>query len=505
MKHRRIHLTRYLVTAFSFSMLLLTGNSVAQQAAPGNNRSIDSDKARVIDHWTKERRDVATPRDLVIDSRGLGYLRRPDGSLEPYGHQITAEATSRIARPLARPQGGNGDTTLPSIENMSPGSGAIIGASATFSATVTDASGIRSVSIVIQYPDGVTTQTFQATGDANDTWSVTLQGFTNGSWHWWVEAKDGAKRGGNSATSAVVDFSVDTGSGGGGGGESAGADTITNAEWTSGGAVQTAAGRIYFEMPKNAKWKGPWGAYVCSGTVVIDDTTGRSVILTAAHCVYDDVNKAYARNVLFIPNQAETKGSGTDLNCGNDPLGCWVPSFGVVNVNWTTSTFPNNIEWDYAYYVVNDTGAHSGSVSSSDSLEEAAGALPVSFSTPYIDDGDPGAGSIDFTHALGYSYSEDPNLMYCAEDMTTEGAVNWWLPNCGLSGGSSGGPWAQPMDSSLGSGPVISVNSWGYSNSPGMAGPKLDDSCAADVFGMAKTLVPVSDADGEAGGAVICP
>ncbi len=86
MKHRRIHLIHYLVTAFSFSMLLLTGNSVAQQAEPGNNRSIDSDKARVIDHWTKARRDVARPRDLVIDSRGLGYLRRPDGSFEPYGH-----------------------------------------------------------------------------------------------------------------------------------------------------------------------------------------------------------------------------------------------------------------------------------------------------------------------------------------------------------------------------------------------------------------------------------
>ena len=505
MKHRRIHLIHYLVTAFSLSMLLLTGNAVAQQAAPGNNRSIDSDKARVIDHWTKARRDVARPRDLVIDSRGLGYLRRSDGSLEPYGHQITAEATSGRPGPLARPQGGNNDTTPPRIENMSPGSGATIDASATFSATVTDASGIRSVSFVIQYPDGVTTQTFNATEGTNDTWSVTLQGFTDGSWSWWVEAKDGAKKGGNSATSAVVDFSVDTG-GGGGGGESAGAETITNAEWTAGGAVHTAAGRIYFEMPNNAKRKGPWGAYVCSGTGVTDNTTGRSIILTAAHCIYDDVNKGYARNVLFIPNQAETTGSGTDLNCGNDPLGCWVPSFGVVDRNWTTRTFPNNIAWDYAYYVVNDTGAHSGS-SASDSLEVAAGALPVSFSIPYMDDGDPGAHSIDFTHALGYSYSEDPKLMYCAEDMTTEGAANWWLPSCGLSGGSSGGPWVQPMDSSLGTGPIISVNSWGYSNSPGMAGPKLAGTSAACVFTIAKTLdwSAVSGADGEAGAAADCP
>jgi hypothetical protein len=464
-------------------------------------------KARVIDYWTKQRRDLAAPRDLVIDSRGLGYLRRPDGSFQPYDHQVNAEAAGGSPNPLARPPSGNNDTTPPSISNMNPGSGAVIGGSHTFSATVTDASSIRSVSFVIQYPDGVTRQTFQATGGANDTWSTTLQGFTDGGWSWWVETKDGAKKGGNSATSNVVSFTVDTGGGsGGGGGGSTGGDTITNAEWTMGGAVSTAAGRIYFEMPNNAKRKGPWTAYVCSGTVVTDDTTERSIILTAAHCVYDDVNKAYARNVLYIPDQAGTSGTGTDQNCGNDPLGCWVPSFGVVDSNWTTTVFPNNISWDYAYYVVNDTGAHSGSLSSSDSLEEAAGALPVSFTTPDTDDGDPGAHSVDFTHALGYSYSEDPDFMYCAEDMTTEGTANWWLPSCGLSGGSSGGPWIQPMDSSSGSGPVISVNSWGYSTSPGMAGPKLADSSAACVFTIAQTLdwSAVSDVDGDAGTAVDC-
>ena len=79
MKLRKIHLTDYLVTAFLFSLLLLTGNTVAQQAGPGNNRSMDPAKARVVEYWTNERRASAIPRDFVIDSRGLGYLRRPDG------------------------------------------------------------------------------------------------------------------------------------------------------------------------------------------------------------------------------------------------------------------------------------------------------------------------------------------------------------------------------------------------------------------------------------------
>ncbi len=500
------------MAAASLAVSLLAGNAAAQVSGSGNTGAMDGGKARVIEHWTQDRRQMAKPRDLVIDPRGLGYLRRQDGSLQPYGHQISATGDASSPRPLAGPPSSNNDSTAPSISDMAPGPGAVIGASATFSATVTDAeSGVRSVSFIIGYPDGVTTQTFQASEGSDNSWSVMLQGFSDGGWSWSVEAKDNAKKGGNRALQGPVAFTVstggtgDTGDTGDSGGDSA-SDTVSNAQWTDQGAVQTAAGRIYFEMPNNAKRKGPWGGYVCSGTVVSDATSGRSIILTAAHCVYDDVNKAFARNVLFIPNQADTDGSGTDTNCNNDPLGCWVASFGVVDVEWTTRTFPNNIPWDYAYYVVDDSGAHSGRAAP-DALDSAVSTLTVSFATPYTDDNDPGAGSLDFTHALGYSYSEDPKFMYCAEDMTTEGSANWWLPSCGLSGGSSGGPWIQPLSS--GSGPVISVNSWGYSSSPGMAGPKLDagSSSASCLFTMAKSTdwSAIDSTDGAAGSAITCP
>lgn len=380
---------------------------------------------------------------------------------------------------------------------MIPAEGATIGANQGFSATIKDASGIKSVSFVITYPDGTTTQSFSPASSDGVTWAINLQGFTTDEdWSWHVVAKDGASRGGNTGTSASVNFIVDT-------------DTSeppidpdtsyikTNAEW-SGGVVQTAAGRIYFEMPSNPKWKR-WAGYVCSGTVATDDTSGRSIIITAAHCVYDDANKAFARNVLFIPNQAETTGPRTNLICGDDPLGCWAPSFGVVDKEWTTRTFPNNIEWDYAYYVVKDTGAHIGNIASSESLDSATNPLPISFGSPYFDESDPSGTSLDFTHALGYSYSEDPNFMYCAENMTEEEAVNWWLPSCDLSGGSSGGPWIQPMVDR--SGPIISVNSWGYTTAPGMAGPKLTSSEPICLFEEAKSIsIPSTlSADGEAG------
>jgi hypothetical protein len=314
-----------------------------------------------------------------------------------------------------------------------------------------------------------------------------------------MEAKDTTKGKGNSTISPSYDFDVDTA------GEPpppTGGDVVTNSGWSDGGLIQTSVGRIYFEMPTNSRLKR-WAGYVCSGTVATDSTNDRSVIITAAHCAYDDANKAFARNVLFIPNQDGTTGTGTDSDCNNDPLGCWTPSFSVVDTNWTTSTFPDNIPWDYAYYVVPATGAHSGS-GTWESLEGTVGGLSISFDPPSVGVGTTSSDT-DYTHGIGYSYADDPNLMYCAENMTTEGDVNWWLPNCGLSGCSSGGPWIQPMTN--GQGPIISVNSWGYGDEPGMAGPFLDVTSAACLFDDAKDadFGAVPGADGREGIVVTCP
>jgi len=497
MKYTRLTQTALMVIAL---VLLIGGKSALAQ--PGaNNNSTRAETARIVSHWNSDRRASAQPRDLVIDHRGLGFLRGAKGELVPYGHNVAAEAVTRAKPPGTGGGGGNSDNTPPTITNMDPSTGQVIGASHTFSATVTDESGVKSVTFTVFYPDGINSQSFSA-NRSGDTWSANLQGFTDGVWSWRVSAKDASGRGGNTGLSATVDFTVDTG--GGSGGNPPPDGVITNAEWTNGGLVQTAAGRIYFEMPKNAKRKGPWQGFVCSGTSVENTLTSRSLILTAAHCVYDDANNAFARNVLFIPNQAGTSGSATDQNCDNDPIGCWTPSFGAVDTNWTTSVFPNNVEWDYAFYVVDSTGAHSGA-GNIDNLATAAGVLSLSFLAPALDDGNPAAGP-DFTHALGYSYSDDPNFMFCAEDMTTEGTVNWWLPSCELSSGSSGGPWIQPMDTGSGSGPVISVNSWGYTTSAGMAGPMFSNSSAACVHSAAGAdNAPSGNSDGDAGIIVSCP
>ncbi len=461
-----------------FVALAVIGSIVATVDVAGARGRPDNapngDAGSAFEYWTSERVAAVQPRDLVIDSRGLGYLRGANGALAPYGHSVAAQARGLRAAPVRSVERAPATVNASSIFGAAIGSmspdGTTVGASATFTATVTADKSVRSVDLYVGLV-GSTKQSFSMSFTGGNTWQANLQGFSDGDWEWHVIVREKG-RGGVSTTSETVQFTVSTGGGGGGGG--CGGGDIANERWTCGGDVQTAAGRILFTMAD--------GNYVCSGTAVTDATTGRSIILTAAHCIYDDVEKAFATNALFIPSQDDGGSDATDSNCTNDPLGCWSVDHGVVDVNWTTRTFPSNIPWDYGYYVVSDTGAHEGSASS-DALDTAAGTLQVDFTAPIVGDS---------TTALGYSYSDDPNFMYCQESMSTEGSDNYWLGACDLSGGSSGGPWLQPL--SGGDGTVISVNSWGYTSGSGMAGPKLHGTSAALLFDMAK-ITDLASAD----------
>ena len=462
---------------------LVIGIAVSSRAAAEPPPTPSGGTERIVAHWTPERIAGAQPRDLVVDHRGLGYLRGSDGGLRPYGHDVRAQIVevghttgSASATPVPKAPPSSGDSDPPTVGDMSPADGDTIGGSARFSASITDSSGVKSVSFVIVYPGGNQTQAFTPSASGS-TYSIDLQGFSDGAWGWYVVARDNAKGRGNEVRTPTVGFTVDTSGGGGGGGSNP--DVVTDGHWT-GGDVQLAAGRILFEMPQlRGKRIAGWVAYVCSGTAVTDSATGRSLILTAAHCVYDDAAKVFARNVLFIPGQDDGGADGTDANCGNDPIGCWVPSHGVVDDDWTTREFPANVEWDFAFYVVPDAGAHvSGRESAPDSLAGAVNELSVDFGSARFG---------EVTHALGYSYAQDPQFRYCKEAAQLEaGGVDYWLPSCELTGGSSGGPWVAPMDEAVGTGPIVSVNSWGYTNQPGMAGPFLEGT-AACVFAAAES------------------
>ena len=479
--------------------ILIAGSGIAlsMSLATAAQAKEPSERAKgVFKHWTADRIASAEPRDLVIDHRGKGYIKGKNGKLKPHGHSDEPELTSpdsrRVKNNTKLDDRETRDNLAPTVTSRTPADGATIGSSQTFSAVVTDVDGVREVTFEITVNGQ--TSSFAGNNVGNNTWEATVQGFTTGSGSWRVISRDNVKRkGGNTGVTNSFSFNVEGGGGNPGGG---GGGVVVNERWTNGGAIQTAAGRLLYEMPNN----GGWSAFVCSGTVATDGTSGRSIIITAAHCVYDDADAAFARNVLFIPNQDQTTGGGTDSNCFNDPLGCWAPEFGVVEQNWTASVFPNNIPWDYAYYVVGDSGNHSGN-GTGGALDAVTGSFDIDFNAPNVNDGQDGAASPDWTYALGYSYSDDPFFMHSAEDMTTEGADNWWLPSSQLSGGSSGGPWIQPMNVDSGSGPLMSVNSWGYTTRDGMAGPFLNGTTAQCLFDAAKTgnLGLSNNTDGQQG------
>lgn len=180
--------------------------------------------------------------------------------------------------------------------------------------------------------------------------------------------------------------------------------------------------------------------------------------------------KKFATKAIFIPDQVDTRGFKSDFNCANDKYGCWELSFAVVSNDWASKSFPENVEYDYAFYVVLDgIGAHSKGF-----LGGLTGTLDKDTVPMDIDfENNP---ENDFAVALGYSANNDPAFRYCTNDISTIKGVPWytnlWIDQCGMTGGASGGPWTVNMDTS-GVGTIVSVNSWGFTDKIGMAGPQL--------------------------------
>jgi hypothetical protein len=141
--------------------------------------------------------------------------------------------------------------------------------------------------------------------------------------------------------------------------------------------------------------------------------------------VYDDAAKKFATKVLFIPNQDATTGTRTDFVCTNDPLGCWSASFGVVETKMASKQWPDNIPDDYGYFVVSNKGANSGSMAVPEALDQAVSPLPISFTT---------VAASQYAYSLGYPGNRDPDLRYCADEITIRTTNGYLLRGCDMRG-----------------------------------------------------------------------
>ena len=246
-----------------------------------------------------------------------------------------------------------------------------------------------------------------------------------------------------------------------------GGGTTTGASWNGGGAIKERSGKVYFEMGA--------GAYVCSGAVATDTRTATSLVLTAAHCAYDETGEAFATNWLFIPDFDQSP----TFTCPQTEYGCWTADALVVHEGYATAGGFNTQATlhDFAFAVVGG-GGHSGSAQ----LDTTVGAFNVAI---------PGFSAVGQTaYAFGYPAAgkyKGNDLVYCAgqifEDPYNE-ELTWGLP-CGMTGGSSGGPWLSSFNTSTGVGALSSVNSYGYSGVKAMHGPKFNAD-TQDVYNAAK-------------------
>ncbi len=240
---------------------------------------------------------------------------------------------------------------------------------------------------------------------------------------------------------------------------SGGGGSVTGASWTKGGAILKGSGKVYFVMGSSA--------YVCSGSVATDSRSGKSLVLTAGHCAYDEVAGAFATNWLFIPEFD----SAPTFTCANTKFGCWTAEALVVHRGYATAGGFNTqaTVHDFAFAVVGAGGK------TNTQLDATVGSFPISFS---------GTNTGDKLYAFGYPASgkyKGNDLVYCAGNITTD-AFNddlTWGMGCGMTGGSSGGPWLKAFTETTGSGTLNSLNSYGYSGVKSMFGPKFTGNAQA--------------------------
>jgi hypothetical protein len=210
-----------------------------------------------------------------------------------------------------------------------------------------------------------------------------------------------------------------------------GSTGVTGATWTGGGAVSKTAGKVYFTAD-GSNW-------VCSGSVV--DSGHNNLVMSAGHCVNDGDGGPFATNWAFYPGYQT--GDRTDAAKG------WTATDLFTTTDWAThyQAFANDIGMAVVY--------RPGGVS----LETAVAAtIPtVAFTTDY-------SGTY---YSFGYPAAKKYNgqiLTYCANPVARgyDGDNGALSMVCGMTGGSSGGPWYRAFNASTGTGTIHSLNSYGY-------------------------------------------
>jgi hypothetical protein len=244
-----------------------------------------------------------------------------------------------------------------------------------------------------------------------------------------------------------------------------GGSGTTGASWPNGqGLVYKATGKVYFQM-NGSGW-------ICSGTALKDTRTGYSLVITAGHCVYDEENgngslSGFATNWLFIPQFD----SNPTYTCADTAYGCWTAQALVVNRGFATAGAFNTqaTHYDWGLAVVGAGGK------SNAQLDATVGTFDYSATAM---SGNTVVDAFGYPAAQKYHGSD---LVYCEGPIGFDALAGngTYKLACGMTGGSSGGPWFSSFASTGNSGTIQSLNSYGYSGQSNMYGPKFNSTTSA--------------------------
>lgn len=239
-----------------------------------------------------------------------------------------------------------------------------------------------------------------------------------------------------------------------------------NFPWINLGEVTNAAGRLLYTEDGVGKF--------CTATVICDFTKGRSLIATAAHCVLNDEGE-FNTDFLFIPKQDDGGDDTSNRMCDDDEFGCWTIDHIVVDNAFASGRWPYIIPADYAVLVVRDSTethfscdpppisggavdpqrvclnpAPEGNPDKEPILDKAVGGgMGYDCDNSQNVNGDLEVGERTMIWMLGYTEAEDPYFRYCEDDVREKvypsfngdnGGKYWYIKDCRLSKGASGGP-----------------------------------------------------------------
>lgn len=184
------------------------------------------------------------------------------------------------------------------------------------------------------------------------------------------------------------------------------------------------------------------GDHFCTGSIV--DSPGKSIVITAAHCVHSGKDGDYKTDLTFVPGYRN----------GQSPNGIWPVSKMVVDDHWAQSSDP---DYDVGFVILDKVGGKR--------IADILGANRFGYNT----------GFDKHVQITGYPSSGDSPIS-CV-NRTTRFQTDQMKVDCtGYSGGTSGSPWLTDFDRVTHTGEVIGVIG-GY-----QAGGDTDDTSYSPYF-----------------------